>query len=98
MKFTPGPWIAHKLPKTDWLPGRWEIHYSKDGECVAEIVHEDADARLIAAAPDMYEALKKADFAIMQVPAVSEGVSSLLVEAAAFISEALRKAEGEVEN
>ena len=60
MKFTPGPWKAHKLPKSEWMPKRWEIHYSNDGECVAEIVHEDADAQLIAAAPDMYEALRKA--------------------------------------
>lgn len=34
-----------------------EIHRSDDGECVAEIVHGEADATLIAAAPDLFEAL-----------------------------------------
>jgi len=52
------------------------------------------DANLIAAAPDMYGALKKAEFAIMQVPAMSEGVASLLEKAASSIEKALRKAEG----
>ncbi len=52
-KNKPGPWTAKN-------PGRWyEIHYSTDGECVAEIVHEQADANLIAAAPEMLEALQQ---------------------------------------
>lgn len=36
----------------------YEIHWSDDGECVAEIVHGESNARLIAAAPEMLEALK----------------------------------------
>lgn len=35
-----------------------EIHYSDDGECVAEVVHGEADAKLIAAAPNLLEALE----------------------------------------
>ena len=34
-----------------------EIHWSDDGECVAEIVHGEEEAKLIAAAPDLLEAL-----------------------------------------
>lgn len=34
-----------------------EIHFSDDGECVAEVVHGEADAKLIAAAPNLLEAL-----------------------------------------
>ncbi len=56
-KHTPGPWKVHKMPKAIGY-AEWEIHYSDDGECVAEIVYKEADAHLIAAAPDMYEALK----------------------------------------
>ena len=50
---TPGPWRVGK-EGTRW----YEIHYDQDGECVAEIVHEKADADLIAAAPEMFEALE----------------------------------------
>jgi len=34
-----------------------EIHFSDDGECVAEVVHGEANAKLIAAAPELLEAL-----------------------------------------
>jgi hypothetical protein len=32
-----------------------EIHWSADGECVAEVVHGEANARLIAACPAMWD-------------------------------------------
>jgi len=34
-----------------------EIHFSDDGECVAEVVHGEANAKLIAAAPKLLEAI-----------------------------------------
>ena len=34
-----------------------EIHFSDDGECVAEVVHDEANAKLIAAAPELLKAL-----------------------------------------
>lgn len=37
----------------------FEIHWSDDGECVTDHVYTEADAKLIAAAPAMYEALKE---------------------------------------
>ena len=46
------PWKSVKVG--DW----YEIHYGEDGECVAEIVHVKVDADIIAAAPDMLEALE----------------------------------------
>jgi len=52
-KFTPGPWRID--------PDRQDEIIDSSGNCViwtAEI--ESANARLIAAAPDMYEALKTA--------------------------------------
>ena len=57
---TPGPWIAKPFsPLTNAHPNLWgEIQFGTDEEVIAEGVYEGADARLIAAAPDMLEALK----------------------------------------
>ena len=37
----------------------YEIHWSDDGECVAEVVHGEADARLIADAPNLLAVLNQ---------------------------------------
>lgn len=60
MKHTPGPWTYRK--KLHALHGNsdlFEIHWSSEGECTAEIVHGEANARLIAAAPEMLNLLKE---------------------------------------
>lgn len=51
-----GPWkhVATGLARSG-LP-EFEIHWSDAGECVAEIVHGEEAARLIAAAPELLEA------------------------------------------
>jgi len=56
---TPGPWIARKAGGSGW-PGQrgWAIDYNEDQEQVVDFVYEEADARLIAAAPDLLEALE----------------------------------------
>ncbi|MCC4240345.1 hypothetical protein [Thalassospira povalilytica] len=59
-KHTPGPWKAHVTNLARSGQTEYEIHWSEDGECVAEIVHGAPDAHLIAAAPEMLEALKHA--------------------------------------
>jgi hypothetical protein len=58
-KFTPGPWKAHSVGE-GYVKGQeiFQIHWSDDGECVAEIVHGADDAHLISAAPDLYDALE----------------------------------------
>jgi len=56
MEHTPGPWKAHRLPKNGHA--EWEIRWSDDGECVAEVVYTEADAKLMAAGPEMLDALK----------------------------------------
>jgi hypothetical protein len=56
-KGTKGEWKAVKLEATDFHTERNEIHYGEDGECVAEFVGNDYDAKLIAAAPELLEAL-----------------------------------------
>ncbi len=59
-KFTPGPWKAHSVGDR-YMKGDeiFEIHWSEDGECVAEIVHGANDAHLIAVAPKMYKELER---------------------------------------
>ena len=59
LKHTPGPWSytilgPHRNNKEVLAI---EINYGKDGECIADTVYEEADARLIAAAPDMLDTL-----------------------------------------
>jgi len=57
-KYTPGPWKAHPTGLARSGLPEYQIHWSDIGECVAEVVHGDADARLIAAAPELYAALE----------------------------------------
>lgn len=59
-KWTPGPWKPHATGHARSGKPEHEIHWSDDGECIAEIVHGEPEARLIAAAPDLYEALDAA--------------------------------------
>jgi hypothetical protein len=59
MAYTPGPWKAHRR-STPVGFAEYEIHWSEDGECVAGVVHGEDNAHLMAAAPDLLEALKNA--------------------------------------
>jgi hypothetical protein len=64
-KGTKGKWKRVLLETTDFCQRRNEIHYGKDGECVAEYVHNDYDALLISKAPKMLEMLKELRNAIL---------------------------------
>lgn len=59
LKHTPGPWSYSRCGKHWNNPElvRIEINYGDDGECIADTVYQEDDARLIAAAPEMLEAL-----------------------------------------
>ena len=63
-KFTPGPWraVQHEAGwtvDTGGLRGPVRaICYYEDGDPVGAVVMDEADACLIAAAPDLYEASK----------------------------------------
>lgn len=55
---TPAPWSVN--PQKQWSNGNkvFEINFGEDGEVIGEGVYTKADAQLIAAAPDLLEALK----------------------------------------
>ncbi len=54
-KHTEGDWkVSDRL--TNGVEG-YEIHWSEDGECITDHVYTLADAKLIAAAPELLKAL-----------------------------------------
>ena len=61
IKHTPGPWVARKTGGAGW-PGQigWAIDFNEIQEQVVDFVYEEADAHLIAAAPELLEALSDA--------------------------------------
>lgn len=86
-EFTPGKWAAQKMPKPIGS-ANWQITFADDGEMVAEVVYEEADAKLMAAAKEMYEALKVA-FKVMLDGSIEQQVNALKL-----IELAIDKAEG----
>ena len=87
--FTPGPWI-------DDMCGHVYVNVTYDNGTVRKMhvaTASNIDARLIAAAPDMYEALK--EIARADTIAHSPGKYSLVVESCAESARAaLAKADG----
>ncbi|HQM23862.1 MAG TPA: hypothetical protein PK572_09580 [Kiritimatiellia bacterium] len=68
-KHTPGPW---EISGCTIIPGTLYV-YSKKGEYLAKVLHENdkkcqANARLIAAAPRMYELLDEARKIVRDMP------------------------------
>lgn len=92
--FTPGPWrLACYGSASDPRVRSWGVKYGRAGNTLAMIdgtgnaaLRNDANAALIAAAPEMYEALKDA--------ANSAGFQYMLGELRDRIDAALARAEG----
>src|SRR5690606_38890262 len=58
LKHTPGPWIIRKLVTQAGPASRgYAIECNEDQEQVVDFVYKEADARLIAAAPELLAAL-----------------------------------------
>lgn len=98
-KHSPAPWKYIQAPyngNTDL----YEVQFGDDGECVCEIVHTEANAKLIAAAPDMYAALiyqkelnEWIENADPEDPFFEETLRLGLNHASDLINEAINKAE-----
>lgn len=58
MKHTPGPWEAKRLPHGWIVESKDEIMLTQDEESRYGPIHNESDARLIASAPELLEALE----------------------------------------
>lgn len=58
-QFTKAPWTVNKtgLHWNNPALENIEITHGEEGECICDTVYEEADAHLIAAAPEMHDAL-----------------------------------------
>lgn len=53
-------WKMHKIPNAyGGTKHSYEIHFSDDGECVAEFVHERADAKAIVKVTELIKMLDR---------------------------------------
>lgn len=59
-KGTPGPWVVNEIGQhwNNKALTHLEITYGEDGECICDTVYQREDANLIAAAPELLEALQ----------------------------------------
>jgi hypothetical protein len=58
VSYTPGPWEAKSYPSVDYPDGVWYVEGPVQAEEVDGLAN-GADARLIAAAPELLEALEQ---------------------------------------
>ena len=59
-KGTPGPWSVNEIGQhwNNKSLTHLEVTFGEDGECICDTVYRREDADLIAAAPELLEALK----------------------------------------
>ena len=93
-KHTDGPWKIKYLPPMGFVPPSHEIQYGEDGECVAERVCSEDDANLIAAAPELLEALEGVEKYLVERGIERKGTVGRTIVLPA-IKKAIAKARGE---
>ncbi|QTH17156.1 hypothetical protein C4C32_18145 [Pseudomonas corrugata] len=73
-KHTPGPWFSRRIGGQGF-PGQigWAIDFNEDQEQVVDFVYEEADAKLIAAAPDLLDAAIEALAVINRIKPAGNG-------------------------
>ena len=91
-KHTPAPWTIREVQHSN-VPGQraFAIDFNEDQEQVVDWVYEEADAKLIAAAPDLLAALQLALDALAHC-AADKGYQTLQNKAAHVASRAIEKA------
>ena len=89
-KGTPGPWVVNEIGQhwNNKALTHLEITYGEDGECVCDTVYQREDANLIAAAPELLEALQRCESVLSNIPLEVCDVEDLLY-ARAVINKAL---------
>ena len=95
-RHTPGPWEAYEL---QWSPG-WRVFDGNGDYLLTLEIHREPDARLIAAAPDMLQALTRVSeahdsWAALARPEYGIEFDDPLSDAVKQAREAIAKAEGE---
>lgn len=78
-KFTKGKWEINKTGPHWNNPDltNIEVVYGDIGEAICDTVYEEADAHLIAAAPEMYGALNRVYIALLAVGKDSDETKAL---------------------
>src|SRR5690606_10746228 len=86
---TPGPWRAVKRAQPIGR-AEWEVAWSDAGELVCDVVYHEADARLIAAAPDLLSSHGRllANFRLLLAGKPVRDVAEMYAEAEAAIAKA----------
>jgi type VI protein secretion system component VasF len=101
MKHTRGPWIASEYGDYGDYDGKCRVILGEGGDIRTAVVlgfdteENQANARLIAAAPDLLEALQRINEACAQIPEGLEGYLEHLSDAISDARKALAKATGE---
>ena len=110
-KHTPGPWCIGSQVVGDgfnlysdsekkvvaWIAPRTDGEYEGERYTIPEDMHEHPDAHLIAAAPDLLEALQTLEMALAGgiVWEDCDSMESTITKARLFAIEAIAKAQGE---
>jgi len=93
VKHTPGPWVA----LYDERRGNYQIsseakdgmgHWIANTKCESVPAHHEANAHLIAAAPDLYAALKECEVTLRVMGHDSEPLARMAEAARAALSQA----------
>jgi len=98
-KHTPGPWTSNSARDIKQKPVR-TVRQS-DGNMIIATCSKVNDARLIAAAPELLECIKDAEFIIRKLsinPNEIGAVLDSLKRSASDLKQAIAKAEGKGEN
>ena len=97
MKHTPGPWSVNVIGQhwNNKSLKHIEVTFGQDGECICDTVYNPSDANLIAAAPDLLEALQNMIGAFDNPIARRKLPSDFNSEAIQSAREAISKALGE---
>lgn len=89
---TPGPWLAIVTETTgNGNPAIWDIACKNGGIIAESIGHNQADARLIAAAPDLLSALNR----FVDCMTENENGEKLYADWLSIARAAIAKAEGD---